>query len=292
MAVEYGMPIDVLAKILGHSNTNMTRHYAKFSETVIGRAMEAFGERLASATLHLKEFGQKRPSDEGRRRLSLALFNQRVAQQIQKPCQPQFAVDDPTAALDGVVDADVEHPREQLDQLFHIGTGTVDTPSHAGTMQRRNQFHEIRRRERLGQIERRAGFFALRQPVHDRRMPDTQVDHPYLEVQMCHSSFPKRDKRRRTPFLAGAKPHEPVPRTGQGVQHVERRTMLRCHETLQAPHETRIGRFQAFKISRSGAVLQRHAKLFHKMTLFQKAQIMRYILFIGFHFSRFFVFCF
>ena len=31
------------------SNTNMTRHYAKFSETVIGRAMEAFGERLASA---------------------------------------------------------------------------------------------------------------------------------------------------------------------------------------------------------------------------------------------------
>lgn len=49
MAVEYGMPIDVLAKILGHSNTNMTRHYAKFSETVIGRAMEAFGERLASA---------------------------------------------------------------------------------------------------------------------------------------------------------------------------------------------------------------------------------------------------
>ena len=29
LAVEYGMPIDVLAKILGHTNTNMTRHYAK-----------------------------------------------------------------------------------------------------------------------------------------------------------------------------------------------------------------------------------------------------------------------
>ena len=49
MAVEYGMPIDVLAKILGHSNTNMTRHYAKFSETVIGREMEAFGQKLTSA---------------------------------------------------------------------------------------------------------------------------------------------------------------------------------------------------------------------------------------------------
>ena len=184
MAVEYGMPIDVLAKILGHSNTNMTRHYAKFSETVIGREMEAFGERLASATGYLKGFGQKRPSDEGRRRLSLALFNQRVAQQIQKPCQPQLAVDDPTAALDGIVDTDIEHPREQLDQLFHIGTGTVDTPSHAGSMQRRNQLHEIRRRERLGQIERRAGFFGFPQPVHDRRMLDTQMDHPHLKFQM------------------------------------------------------------------------------------------------------------
>ena len=49
VAVEYGMPIDVLAKILGHSNTNMTRHYAKFSETVIGREMEMFGQKLTSA---------------------------------------------------------------------------------------------------------------------------------------------------------------------------------------------------------------------------------------------------
>ena len=48
MAVEYGMPIDVLAKILGHTNTNMTRHYAKFSETVISREMASFGERLSS----------------------------------------------------------------------------------------------------------------------------------------------------------------------------------------------------------------------------------------------------
>lgn len=50
MAVEYGMPIDVLAKILGHTNTNMTRHYAKFSETLIGKEMSAFGKKLTSAT--------------------------------------------------------------------------------------------------------------------------------------------------------------------------------------------------------------------------------------------------
>lgn len=50
LAVEYGMPIDVLAKILGHTNTNMTRHYAKFSEKLIGKEMmkigSAFGQFL------------------------------------------------------------------------------------------------------------------------------------------------------------------------------------------------------------------------------------------------------
>ena len=48
LAVEYGMPIDVLAKILGHSNTNMTRHYAKFSEQLIGREMRKMNEQIFS----------------------------------------------------------------------------------------------------------------------------------------------------------------------------------------------------------------------------------------------------
>ena len=47
LAVEYGMPIDVLAKILGHSNVNMTRHYAKFSENLIGREMQEIGALLS-----------------------------------------------------------------------------------------------------------------------------------------------------------------------------------------------------------------------------------------------------
>jgi len=57
-------------------------------------------------------------------------------------------------------------------------------PSDAGKMKRRDQLHEIRRRELLSQIKHRARFFTLRQPVHDRRMLDTQMDHPYLEFQM------------------------------------------------------------------------------------------------------------
>ena len=40
LAVEYGMPIDVLSKILGHSNTNMTR----LSEQLIGREMQKIGQ--------------------------------------------------------------------------------------------------------------------------------------------------------------------------------------------------------------------------------------------------------
>lgn len=49
LAVEYGMPIDVLAKILGHSNTNMTRHYAKFSEQFIGREMQKISQMFEQA---------------------------------------------------------------------------------------------------------------------------------------------------------------------------------------------------------------------------------------------------
>ena len=47
MAIEYGMPIDIIAKILGHTNTNMTRRYAKISEENIGREMKKLGEVMA-----------------------------------------------------------------------------------------------------------------------------------------------------------------------------------------------------------------------------------------------------
>lgn len=46
LAIEYGMPIDIIAKILGHTNTNMTRRYAKISEENIGREMTKFGKAV------------------------------------------------------------------------------------------------------------------------------------------------------------------------------------------------------------------------------------------------------
>ena len=48
LAIEYGMPIDIIAKILGHTNTNMTRRYAKFSEQLIGREMRKMNEQMFS----------------------------------------------------------------------------------------------------------------------------------------------------------------------------------------------------------------------------------------------------
>ena len=47
LAIEYGMPIDIIAKILGHTNTNMTRHYARISEENISREMQRIGKAFA-----------------------------------------------------------------------------------------------------------------------------------------------------------------------------------------------------------------------------------------------------
>jgi len=92
-------------------------------------------------------------------------------------------------------------------------------------------------------------------------------------------------------LLAGAQPHEPVPRTGQGVQHVERSTLFRHHETLHVPDETRIRDFQTFKIALPRVVFQRRAQQFHKTAILQKTQILRRVILMSFHFFILFVFC-
>jgi len=50
LAMELGMPIDIIAKVLGHTNTNMTRRYAKLSEAAIGREMAKIGQAFSAAT--------------------------------------------------------------------------------------------------------------------------------------------------------------------------------------------------------------------------------------------------
>jgi len=58
LAIEYGMPIDIIAKILGHTNTNMTRRYAKISEANISREMKKIGEMLHYNVIHRQTKGR------------------------------------------------------------------------------------------------------------------------------------------------------------------------------------------------------------------------------------------
>ena len=46
VALDYGMPIDIIAKILGHTKVNMTRHYARLSDGAVLREMTRLGEQL------------------------------------------------------------------------------------------------------------------------------------------------------------------------------------------------------------------------------------------------------
>ena len=66
--------------------------------------------------------------------------------------------------------------------------------------------------------------------------------------------------------------------------------MIRYNETLHTSYKTRIGRFKRLKSHGPAPSLQRRAKLFHKMTLFQKAQIIcGYFFLSGFIFFKIFV---
>lgn len=46
LAIEYGMPIDIIAKVLGHRNVSMTRHYARISRENISREMMRLGAEM------------------------------------------------------------------------------------------------------------------------------------------------------------------------------------------------------------------------------------------------------
>lgn len=46
VAIEYGMPIETIAKILGHTKVQMTRHYARLSDGAILRDMVKLNERM------------------------------------------------------------------------------------------------------------------------------------------------------------------------------------------------------------------------------------------------------
>lgn len=91
--------------------------------------------------------------------LSLAIGNQIVAQEIQKTGQAQLTVDDGMATLFRIVDTDVESSGKHIDKCRQIDPCAVDAAYGSGELQSRSKFHDIRRRELLGEEQRRFGDF-------------------------------------------------------------------------------------------------------------------------------------
>ena len=64
----------------------------------------------------------------------LTVFHEAVAQEIQKPGQPQLAVDDGMAALLRIVDTDIESSGEHIDECRQIDPCAVDAAYSSGEM--------------------------------------------------------------------------------------------------------------------------------------------------------------
>ena len=73
--------------------------------------------------------------------------------------QTQLSVDERMAALLRVVDTDVESSGKHIDKCRQIDPCAVDAAYGSREMQCRFQFHDIRRRELLGEEQRRLGDF-------------------------------------------------------------------------------------------------------------------------------------
>ena len=56
VALENGVSLETVSKILGHSNTNITQHYGKITETRISDEMKKLSERLK---LQAEEYSEK-----------------------------------------------------------------------------------------------------------------------------------------------------------------------------------------------------------------------------------------
>ena len=87
--------------------------------------------------------------------LSLAIGNQIVAQDVEKMRQTQLSVDERMATLLRVVDTDVESSGKHIDKCRQIDPCAVDAAYGSGELQGRSKLHDIRRRELLGEEQRR-----------------------------------------------------------------------------------------------------------------------------------------
>lgn len=161
---------------------------------------------------------------EGRRQLLLALLYQTAAEQIQKPGQPQLAVDDRTAALVGIVDTDVEHPRKVLDKQFHIGTEAVDTTPLSKTRQAPPDAVPRRHSGARAAPGLSTGRAAFRKPRHHKTLHTPDKTHigrfQAFKIALSGAAFQRHAKQFHNSQSTrrgngGASPQSRTPRAGR-----------------------------------------------------------------------------
>ena len=127
--------------------------------------------------------------------LSLAIGNQIVAQEIQKTGQAQLTVDDGMATLFRIVDTDVESSGKHIDKCRQIDPCAVDAAYGSGELQSRSKFHDIRRRELLGEEQRRFGDFG-RHRIGDGRIAKPGENQADFKIRQLDGGFQQRGLQR------------------------------------------------------------------------------------------------
>ena len=114
---------------------------------------------------------------------------------MSRKCVPQLAVDERMVALFRIIDPDIESSGKHIDESRQIDPRAVDAAYGSREMQCRFQFHDIRRRELLGEEQRRLRDFD-RHRIGDGRIAKPGENQTDLEIRQQKRRFEQRRLRR------------------------------------------------------------------------------------------------
>ena len=114
---------------------------------------------------------------------------------MSRKCVPQLAVDERMVALFRIIDPDIESSGKHIDECRQIDPRAVDAAYGSREMQCRFQFHDIRRRELLGEEQRRLRDFD-RHRIGDGRIAKPGENQTDLEIRQQKRRFEQRRLRR------------------------------------------------------------------------------------------------
>lgn len=135
--------------------------------------------------------------------------------------QTQLSVDERMATLLRVVDTNVESSGKHIDKCRQIDPCAIDAAYGSGELQSRSELHDIRRRELLGEEQRRLRDFD-RHRIGDGRIAKPGENQTDLEIRQQKRRFEQRRLRRfllDNPLL---QPHQAGLEAGKFVQQVDK----------------------------------------------------------------------